>query len=240
MPTSWVYWLAIAVPLGALFYLWLRHRTLHGRASDLSTELERRAAELGEAQETLNRLAGVDATTSLANQRSFEEFLRGECRRASREASSVSVLMIDVDRFSEYTNRLGPQAGDGCLAKIGRQIEEIVKRPGDLVSRHGSEQFGVVMSRTDEDGALRVAQRIRAAIEGLGIEHPEPDVSACVTVSIGVATATPAADSNGDERALAAGATAALERARTVGRNRVAAAQGEPADANDSPTPAGS
>ena len=233
MPTSWIYWLAIAVPLGGLVYLWLRDRSLHIRVGGLSTELERRTSELDEAQQTLNRLAGVDAVTSLANHSSFQEFLRGEWRRALREASSVSVLMIDIDRFSEYNDRLGHQAGDECLVQIGRTIREIVKRPGDLVSRYGGEEFGVVMSRTDQQGALRVAQRVCAGIEGLAIKHPESDVSPCVTVSVGVATSTPAADSNWEELELVAGADTALENAKTAGRNRVAVADGagDPADA---------
>ena len=229
MPTSWMYWLAIAVPLGGLVLLWLRDRSLHVRVGGLSTELERRTTELDEAQQTLNRLAGVDAVTALANHSSFQEFLRGEWRRALREASSVSALMIDIDRFSGYNDRLGHQAGDECLVKVGRKIKEIVKRPGDLVARYGGEEFGVVMSRTDQQGALRVAHRVCAAIEGLAIEHPESDVSPCVTVSIGMATSTPAVDSNWEELELVAGAHEALENAKKTGRNRVATAEAEPA-----------
>ena len=218
---SWVYWLALGILLGALVYLRVRERRLHNEISGLSNELERCTTELDEAHLTLNRLTGIDALTSLANHSSFQEFLRGEWRRALREASSLSVLMVDIDRFSDFNDGLGYRAGDECLAKIGRHIRQYVRRPGDLVARDGGEQFGVVMSRTDQQGAFRVAHRICAGVEGLAIEHPGSDVSLCVTVSVGIATSTPAIDSNWEELELVAGARAALEDAKQAGRNRV-------------------
>jgi len=136
-----------------LVYLWLLDRKLHARIGVLSNDLE-------EANQTLNRLSGLDTVTSLANHSSFQEFLRGEWRRALREAYSISVLMIDVDRFSVYNDLLGHQTGDECLVKIGRKIKEVARRPGDLVARYGGEEFGVVMSRTDSEGAFQVAHRI--------------------------------------------------------------------------------
>ncbi len=227
MPTSWVYFAALAIPLGGLVYFWLRHRSLHAKIGGLATELEQRTTELAEAQQTLNRLAGLDAVTSLANHNAFQEFLRGEWRRALREASSISVLMIDIDRFSEYNDRFGHQTGDECLVKISRKIKENVRRPGDLVARYGGEEFAVVMSRTDQQGAFRAAHQICAGIEGLGLENPESDVSPCVTVSVGVATSTPAVDAHWEELALVTEATAALGRAKQSGRNRVSTANAE-------------
>ena len=144
-----------------------------------------------------------------------------------REASSISVLMIDIDRFSEYNDQLGHQTGDECLVKIGRKIKEIVRRPGDLVARYGGEEFGVVMSRTDLQGAFRVAHRICAGVDGLAIEHPESDVSPRVTVSIGIAASTPAVDSNWEELELVSRANVALEHAKTSGRNRVSTDEAE-------------
>lgn len=227
MPASWVYSVALAVPLGALVYFWVRDRSLHARMNGLADQLEQRTTELEKAQQTLKRLAGIDAVTSLANHSAFQEFLRGEWRRALREASSISVLMIDIDRFSEYNDELGHQTGDECLLKISRKIKEVVRRPGDLVARYGGGAFAVVMSRTDEQGAFRVAHRVCAGIEGLAIEHPESDVSPCVTVSIGLATSTPAVDSTWEELELVTEATTALAHAKKSGRNRVSTAATE-------------
>ena len=69
---------ALAIPLGGVVYLWLRHRSLHARIVGLANELEQRTTELETAQQTLGRLAGLDAVTSLANHSAFQEFLRGE------------------------------------------------------------------------------------------------------------------------------------------------------------------
>ena len=224
MLPSWLYWVVLALPLAGIGYLWQRERARRTEISGLSTELARRTADLDKAHQTLHRLAGVDALTSLANHSAFQEFLRGEWRRALREASSVSVLMVDIDRFTDYNDRLGHQAGDECLAKIGHTLKEAVRRPGDLAARYGGEEFAIVMSRTDQQGASRVAHRICAAVEALGIEHPESDVSRNVTVSVGVATATPAIDSNWEELQLVASAKVALGKAKHAGRNRVASA----------------
>ena len=83
MPASWVYWLALVIPLGGLAYLWLLDRKLHARIGVLSNELEQRTTELKEAKQTLNRLSGLDTVTSLANHSAFLEFLRGEWRVGS-------------------------------------------------------------------------------------------------------------------------------------------------------------
>ena len=124
----------------------MKYCALSATATELSTHLEQRNADLLEAHESLSRSAGIDTLTSLANHSAFQEFLQAEWRRALREVSCVSVMMVDVDRFSEYNDRLGHQTGDECLAKIGSTLKEMVGRPGDLVARYGGGEFAVVMS----------------------------------------------------------------------------------------------
>ena len=128
MTSSWGYLVALAIPVGGMVYLWLRQRTLHARVITLASELDQRTTELEEAKQTLNRLAGLDTVTSLANHSAFQEFLRDEWRRALREASSISVLIIDIDRFSEYNDQLGHQLGDECLVE-GRWRDRRARAP---------------------------------------------------------------------------------------------------------------
>ena len=163
------YWIVLLVSLGALGYLGLKCRSLGATSRDLAGTLSRLNTELVEARESLHRLAAIDPVTSLANHSAFQECLQSEWRRALRDASSISVLLIDVDYFREYNDQLGHQAGDACLAKIASTLKDHVRRPSDLVARYGGEEFAVVLSQADPQGAALVAHRICAAVETLGM-----------------------------------------------------------------------
>jgi diguanylate cyclase (GGDEF)-like protein len=228
MLTVWTIIISAALLLlaGGLYYVWSREKALDVRISALREELEHKTMQLEEANQTLNRLAGIDSVTKLANHSGFQEFLRGEWRRALREASAISVIMADIDHFRDYNDRLGHQAGDECLAKVAQVLKSVIGRPGDLVARYGGEEFGIVLSRTDQQGAFRVAHKVCAAVEALGIEHPDASGSGRLTISVGVATATPAVDSNWEEIELVTAANRALAEAKQAGRNRVMAAAG--------------
>ena len=104
-----------------------------------------------------------------------------------------------------------------------RQGTDIIGRPGDLVARYGGEEFAILLARTDQQGAYRVAYKLRAAIEGLGLPHPRSPVSDRLTISVGVASATPALDSTWEELELVAAADRAVVKAKEDGRNRVVA-----------------
>ena len=129
MSDNWSYIVVPAILLVGMVCLWLRDRRLHARVSELSSEFDRRTTELHEAHHTLNRLEGQDALTSLAHHSSFQEFLRGEWRRALREASSISVMIIDIDHFSAYNDRFGHQTGDECLVKVGARSRRTCAAP---------------------------------------------------------------------------------------------------------------
>ncbi|HKQ95054.1 MAG TPA: diguanylate cyclase, partial [Aestuariivirgaceae bacterium] len=106
------------------------------------------------------------------------------------------------------------------LARIGRLLRETVFRPTDLVARYGGEEFAVILPDTDLAGAVRVAERLRELIEGLGMPHRSSDLG-LVTASMGVTSLVP--DSRGDSRILFELADTALYRAKRAGRNRVEA-----------------
>ena len=190
----------------------------------------RKAAEdkLEEAHRRLAALAGQDGLTGLANRRTFDEALVKEHRRALRERSRLALLMIDVDWFKPYNDRYGHPAGDECLRRVSRAIEETLPRPGDIVARFGGEEFAVLLPNTDEAGAAIMADRIRRAVLALAIEH-EASAALVVTISAGVAALAPGGLEGID--ALMRRADQALYRAKHLGRNGVACAStlGEPA-----------
>ena len=176
-----------------------------------------------EAQAELERLATRDGLTSVANRRSFDETLNMEWRRASRESRALSLLMIDVDFFKPYNDTYGHQGGDECLRQVAAAMSGVVKRASDCVARYGGEEFSILMPSTEPEGALIVAERIRAAVEALHLPHSGSKVADHVTVSIGVASMH--VGSEGLSAGLVAAADAALYRAKHEGRNRVVLAE---------------
>ena len=176
--------------------------------------------KLDDANRELKRLSAVDGLTGIANRRHFDEALVKEWRRAARHEHSLAALMLDVDYFKPFNDNYGHQVGDECLKAIARSTAELLKRPGDLAARFGGEEFVVLLPQTDLDGALRVAEEVRVAIEGLGISHRHSEAAKVVTVSIGAAVSTPEQGGSGAE-ALVEAADRALYEAKRLGRNRV-------------------
>lgn len=171
-----------------------------------------------EAQLQLEQLASRDPLTGLANRRAFDERLEQEWQRGRRAGGALAMVMLDVDHFKTYNDNCGHPEGDTCLRSVSSVLAGVAARTGDLAARYGGEEFVLVLPGTNEAGARAVAERVRVAIEALGIAHPASSAAPVVTVSVGVAVAnawhTRAAD-------LVARADAALYRAKKLGRNRV-------------------
>ena len=172
------------------------------------------------AQTALQELANHDGLTGIANRRAFDETLKLEWRRTMREVQPLSLLMVDVDRFKHYNDSYGHLAGDECLKKVAGAMSDEMQRASDVVARYGGEEFAVILPNSALDGAIVVAERLRAAVEKLGIVFTNSELGH-VTVSIGVASVTPSAA--GDSWQLISTADAALYRAKASGRNRAVA-----------------
>lgn len=175
----------------------------------LRIELCRRAA----VESDLARLSLTDDLTGLANRRRYDEALKREWLRSGRTGRPLALLMLDVDEFKKFNDAYGHAQGDRVLVALGRVIREALSRPADLGARYGGEEFAIVLPDTDEQGALRVAERIRAACEGLDAGLPP------FTVSIGIKVAQPAAGLS--PAIFQEEADRALYRAKRLGRNRV-------------------
>lgn len=175
--------------------------------------------QLKEANQELHRLATVDGLTQVANRRRFDEYLIQEWRRLTRQQAPLSLIMCDVDFFKRYNDTCGHLAGDDCLKQVASAIQGAIKRPADLVARYGGEEFAVILPYTDADGALCVAQELRAQVLSLQIPHSSSSVNNCVTMSVGVATAMPMWHSAPEQ--LIAAADGALYCAKNRGRDRV-------------------
>jgi diguanylate cyclase (GGDEF)-like protein/PAS domain S-box-containing protein len=185
------------------------------------SERKRSEEHLQSAYRAMETLVVVDALTGIANRRRFDDLLATEWRRALREATPLSLLLIDADHFKRYNDTYGHVRGDSCLKQIAEAALDVVLRPGDLVARYGGEEFAVVLPGTDETGAKGVAEDICQAVRNRRLPH-EGNAPGIVTVSIGCVTMIPQRGKTSQD--LIEAADQALYRAKGRGRNRVVVA----------------
>ena len=171
-----------------------------------------------EQMRIIEQLSMEDTLTGIHNRRRFDSHFAMEWSRSKRERTPISILMIDVDHFKNFNDTHGHQQGDVVLKTVAVTITSSLKRPADLAARWGGEEFAVVLPNTPLDGAVHVAEQIRAAVEGVRIQGAGGQVLS-VTISVGVASATPDSAHTGEE--LIRQADAAMYEAKNAGRNRV-------------------
>lgn len=169
----------------------------------------------------LEELSHIDGLTHIANRRHFDEVMAKEARRIQRIAQPISIIMLDVDYFKLFNDNYGHGLGDECLVQVAKAMRSILKRPADVLARYGGEEFVVLLPETPLEGALKVAEDLRAAVEQLKFPHKYSAIADHVTISVGVASNEASQDVTLDE--LLKYADGALYQAKAAGRNRVSA-----------------
>jgi diguanylate cyclase (GGDEF)-like protein len=195
---------------------------LLGASSVLSVLLFQTAniyAQLAVTAERLRNESLTDPLTGLANRRRFDQHFEAVMRDAARSKRPVGLLMLDIDNFKSYNDTYGHQAGDECLRAIALLINDNIGRARDLAARTGGEEMAVIMPEADIRGALTVAERIRAAVEGAVIPQGRGALHKVVTVSIGVTSTLDPAGARIEN--IIESADRALYRAKSSGRNCV-------------------
>ncbi len=192
-----------------------------GNVRDVSVR-RRLETRLTRANLELTALAETDGLTGIANRRVFDDTLTREWARARREATCVSVVLLDVDHFKSYNDQHGHLAGDVALKAVAQCLDGVVRRPGDLAARFGGEEFAAILPNTGRDSAVALAEDARRAVAALAIPHAGT-VSGILSVSLGVAARVPVGP--GQVAGLLHEADTALYAAKRQGRNRVAAAE---------------
>ena len=96
--------------------------------------------------------------------------------------------MLDIDYFKKYNDTYGHQGGDECLKMIAKTIKNIVQRSTDYVTRYGGEEFAIILPETNSNSALKLAEKVRKAVEDLNILHESSTIKNTVTISLGIAT----------------------------------------------------
>jgi len=166
-------------------------------------------------EEELRHLAQEDLLTGLFNRRSFLEQAEREMERVKRHGGSLSMLMVDLDRFKNINDRYGHQAGDYILKSFGGLCKELM-RSCDLGGRLGGEEFGLLLPETDKSQALIFANRLRETFYSSPFTYE--DITLEVSLSGGVAQWEGKDDSLEN---LIRRADKKLYQAKDEGRNRI-------------------
>ena len=157
------------------------------------TERKKTEEKLQALQKELEALSFKDGLTNIANRRRFNAAIELEWESARNVGSGapVSVLMLDSDFFKQYNDLYGHIQGDECLINIAQTLSLALENPRDLVARFGGEEFIILLPGSHAAAALKVAERCQRLIQKQAIAHAQSPHEQCVTLSIGVGTATP-------------------------------------------------
>lgn len=192
-------------------------RSISLRTRIIEEQVEEKTKELQVANLRLESLSRIDGLTGVANRRHLDDFIEKQWRLATRNKTTISLILIDIDYFKPYNDNYGHQAGDECLRKVAKHLKNLVQRPEDLVARYGGEEFAIVLPNTKE--ADHVSEMCRQYIEGLHIPHKFSKGNDIITISAGYCTLSPKIGDDQDQ--LVKVADTALYRAKENGRNQV-------------------
>ncbi len=165
--------------LGSSYYVFSTIQEDHTRLENITKKLKK-------ANKKLEHVSYVDPLTNLYNRRYFNHIYERELRQAKRDKSYITFMMLDIDFFKQYNDTYGHIAGDETLKVVAEVLQSTVKRPNDYVFRLGGEEFGVLLTKTDETNSARLAREICDTLRAKEIPHSGSKVNQFVTISIGV------------------------------------------------------
>jgi diguanylate cyclase (GGDEF)-like protein len=172
---------------------------------------------LSSESRALKKFAEKDELTGLNNRRYCIELCRKEVERARRYDTSLTLVMIDVDRFKEINDSLGHQVGDRVLREVSRLVERNSRR-SDIIGRYGGDEFIVLLPEIPSEQAIVYAERMRNRVEQLRNDIREEVPGIDFAISVGVASLS---EGDQDFDDLVARVDKALYAAKNRGRNRV-------------------
>ncbi len=181
---------------------------------------------LGKQNRTLKQLTKIDALTTLAKRRCFDETLLSDWGNCLSLQQPLTLIMLDIDHFKKFNDSQGHQAGDVCLRQVAAIIGLCTRTEADTVAPYGGEEFVIILPNTPLETGRSIAERVRLAVVARAIPHPAAGPPGAVTISLGLATMVPTpADS---PSALIELADRGLYTAKRGGRNQVGEAAPAP------------
>jgi diguanylate cyclase (GGDEF)-like protein len=186
----------------------------HTALATANGRLQTKNEELLSVNEVLEQLSITDGLTKLNNHRFFQEALLLESKRSDRVGQPLSLVLIDIDYFKLWNDRLGHAGGDEILRRMAEVMSELL-RDSDVIARYGGEEFAVLTPNTDLDGAYQLAEKLRGAVAATHFVEDKLHDGSQVTISIGVSQYT------SDRRIFFNDADRALYSAKESGRDCV-------------------
>jgi diguanylate cyclase (GGDEF)-like protein len=182
------------------------------RTRRLQSVVAERTSALAQANDKLAMMANLDALTELPNRRRLNEYLDSAWQNCTEQQRDFSILLIDADRFKQFNDSHGHQAGDALLKTLAKRLQHSLRRAEDMLARYGGEEFMVILPGADRTVAQALAEHMRADIAAQEIG---------VSISIGVASARLGSANGVLSKTLIEYADRALYQAKREGRNRV-------------------
>jgi len=178
--------------------------------------------ELKQKTDLLEHLSLVDSLTGVANRRQFDEKLNTALRYIDRNHRGLSLLIIDIDFFKQFNDIYGHVKGDYILKHVAKILSKGANRPLDFVARYGGEEFAVLLLDASPSDGLKVANKLRSAIENANIAHHGSPLEH-LTVSVGVSHINAGHIEKVSAKAFIEDADRCLYLAKDSGRNKAIA-----------------
>jgi len=182
------------------------------------TKLELVTRKLKRVNKRLENVSYTDSLTGMHNRRYFNLVYDRELKRAKRTHSYVTFMMLDIDFFKQYNDTYGHIEGDYALKSVANILKKTLQRPSDFVFRLGGEEFGVLLTQTDESNSAQLARQVCDAVREEEIAHSGSEVNKYLTISIGVVCCV--ADDALNDELLISRADEMLYEAKDSGRDR--------------------
>ena len=212
-----IFKLGIILGLIILTVLIISYSVFSSIQSD-QTRLETATKKLKKLNKKLENVSYTDSLTGMHNRRYFNMVYERELKRARRTHSHITFMMLDIDYFKQYNDTYGHIEGDNALKAVAEVLVATLQRPSDFVFRLGGEEFGALITQTDESNSAKLARDIGDAIRERKIKHSGSRVNEFLTISIGVVCCI--ADDALNEDILISRADEMLYEAKDTGRDR--------------------
>lgn len=159
------------------------YSALKQRVKLLEREKKSLITQLGEMDRSLDLATRVDSMTGLANRRDIMEKMERELSRSERHGRTFSVMLVDLDNFKQINEKYGFNDGDDVLVEVARVLMGCVRNE-DVCARWGGEEFLLLLTETNIDGALNLASKILGSISMTEFKANRPGIR--ITASIGL------------------------------------------------------